>query len=44
VRLRHSFLIPPDDLARLPVGQAAVSVRFGEQRLAIVQVDPLEIT
>ncbi len=44
LRSRQSFLVPPDDLARLPVGQAAVSVRFGEQRLGLVQVEPLRIT
>ena len=40
LRGRESFLISPDQLARLAVGQAAVSVRFGEQRVAIVQVEP----
>ena len=44
LRARQSYLIPPDELARLPVGQAAVSVRFGEQRIGLVQVDPLELT
>jgi hypothetical protein len=42
-RGRQSYLIPPDQLARLPVGRAAVCVRFGQQRLGIVQVDPLYI-
>lgn len=40
LRGRESFLIPPDQLARLAIGQAAISVRFGEQRTAIVQVEP----
>lgn len=40
LRSRESFLIGPDELARLGVGQAAVSVRFGRQRLAVVQIDP----
>lgn len=39
LRGRESFLIAPDQLARLAVGQAAISVRFGEQRVAIVQVE-----
>lgn len=39
LRNRESFLVSPDELARLAVGQAAASVRFGRQRLAIVQVD-----
>jgi hypothetical protein len=43
LRARQSYLIPPDELARLPVGQAAVSVRFGDQRIGLVQVDPLEL-
>lgn len=41
LRSRLSYLIDPDELARLPTGQVAVCVRFGEQRLALVQVDPL---
>jgi type IV secretory pathway TraG/TraD family ATPase VirD4 len=43
LRSRESFLISPDQLARLPVGQAAISVRFAQQRLALVQVDPLRL-
>jgi hypothetical protein len=39
LRNRESFLVAPDELARLPVGQAAVCVRFGQQRLAVVQVN-----
>jgi hypothetical protein len=39
LRSRESFLIAPDELARLPVGRAAVSVRFGQQRLGVVQID-----
>jgi hypothetical protein len=41
LRNRESFLVPPDQLARLAVGQAAACVRFGKQRIAVVQVDPL---
>jgi hypothetical protein len=41
LRNRESFLVSPDQLARLPIGQAAISVRFALQRLALVQVDPL---
>ncbi len=44
LRARESFLIAPDELARLPVGRAAVSVRFGDQRIGLVQVDPLNLT
>jgi hypothetical protein len=44
LRSGESFLIGPDELARLPVGQAAVSVRFGDQRLAVVQVDQVPAT
>jgi len=43
VRRRQSYLVGPDQLARLPVGQAAVCVRFGHQRLGLVQVDPLQL-
>jgi hypothetical protein len=42
LRGRQSYLVAPDQLAHLPVGQAAISVRFGSQRLALVQVDPLQ--
>ncbi|MBV9322312.1 MAG: DUF853 family protein [Chloroflexi bacterium] len=41
LRSRESFLVSPDELSRLEVGQAVVSVRFAEQRIAIVQIDPL---
>jgi hypothetical protein len=44
VRSGKTYLVPPEDLARLPVGQAAISVRFGEQRLGLVQVEPLRIS
>jgi hypothetical protein len=40
LRSRETFLIGPDELSRLPIGQAALSVRFGHQRLAVVQVEP----
>jgi nucleoside-triphosphatase THEP1 len=40
LRSRETFLIGPDELSRLPVGQAALSVRFGQQRVALVQVAP----
>lgn len=43
LRPRESFLVSPDQLARLPVGQAAISVRFAQQRIAVVQVDPLRL-
>lgn len=43
LRSRQSFLVSPDELARLPTGRAAVAVRFAEQRLAIVQVEPLRL-
>jgi len=41
LRNRESYLVSPDQLARLPVGQAAICIRFGQQRVAVVQVDPL---
>jgi uncharacterized protein DUF87 len=41
LRGRESFLIAPDELMHLPIGQAAVSVRFGRQRLAVVQISQL---
>ena len=34
LRGRETFLVSPDELSRLAIGQAAVSVRFGEHRLA----------
>jgi len=40
LRGSSSYLIPPDELTALPVGRAAVSVRFGDQRVGLVQVDP----
>ncbi|HLZ30020.1 MAG TPA: type IV secretion system DNA-binding domain-containing protein [Chloroflexota bacterium] len=43
LRGRESFLVTPDQIVRLPVGQAAVSVRFAQQRIALVQVDPLRL-
>jgi hypothetical protein len=43
LRGRESFLVTPDQLVRLPIGQAAVSVRFAQQRIALVQVDPLRL-
>ena len=39
LRSRESFLVAPDELAHLAIGQAAVTVRFGRQRLAVVQID-----
>jgi len=42
-RGRQALLIGPDELARLPTGQAAIAVRFAAQRLAIVQVKPLRL-
>jgi Type IV secretion-system coupling protein DNA-binding domain len=41
LRSRQFYLVSPDELARLPTGQAAVSIRFAQQRLALVQVEPL---
>ena len=41
LRPRESFLIAPDQLARLSVGQAAISIRFGQPRVAVVQVEQL---
>jgi type IV secretory pathway TraG/TraD family ATPase VirD4 len=43
LRSRQSYLISPDELACLPTGRAAVAVRFAQQRLAIVQVEPLRL-
>jgi type IV secretory pathway TraG/TraD family ATPase VirD4 len=43
LRGRESFLVPPDQLVRLPIGQAAICVRFAQQRIALVQVDPLRL-
>jgi hypothetical protein len=43
LRSRESYLLSPDQLAGLPVGQAAVCVRFGRQRVAVVQVDALHL-
>jgi hypothetical protein len=39
LRSRESFLVGPDELAQLAVGQAAICVRFGRQRVAIVQIE-----
>jgi hypothetical protein len=43
LRSRESFLVSPDEIARLPIGQAAISIRFAQQRIALVQVDPLRL-
>ena len=43
LRSRESFLVSPDELGRLPIGQAAISIRFAQQRVALVQVDPLRL-
>jgi hypothetical protein len=43
LRNRESFLISPDELAHLSIGQAAISIRFAQQRVAVVQVDPLRL-
>ena len=43
LRSRESFLVSPDELARLPIGQVAISIRFDQQRIALVQVDPLRL-
>jgi hypothetical protein len=44
LRPRESYLVSPDQLAHLPIGRAAVCVRFAQQRIALVQVDPLRST
>jgi type IV secretory pathway TraG/TraD family ATPase VirD4 len=43
LRPAAAYLVSPDELRRLGVGQAVVSVRHGRQRIAIVQVDPLRL-
>ncbi|MGI9147414.1 MAG: type IV secretory system conjugative DNA transfer family protein [Chloroflexota bacterium] len=43
LRGRESFVVSPDQLARLPIGQAAISIRFAQQRIALIQVDPLRL-
>jgi hypothetical protein len=43
LRPRDSFLIGPDQLARLEIGQVAICVRLAQQRVGIVQVDPLRL-
>jgi hypothetical protein len=40
LRSRESFLVGPDELAHLAVGEAVVCVRFGRQRLAVVPIQP----
>jgi hypothetical protein len=44
LRPRDSFLIGPDQLARLDIGQVAICVRLAQQRIGIVQVDPLRFS
>lgn len=44
LRSREAFVVPPDALAGLAVGQAAIAIRFAQQRVALVQVDPLPFT
>lgn len=41
LRSRESYLVSPNELGHLPIGQAAICIRFGQQRIALVQVDPL---
>jgi hypothetical protein len=43
LRNRESYLVSPDELEHLPVGHAAVCIRFGQQRLAVVQIEPLRL-
>jgi type IV secretion system coupling TraD/TrwB family protein len=43
IRPSAAYLVSPDELRRLAVGQAVVCVRHGDQRMATVQVDPLHI-
>jgi hypothetical protein len=44
LRSRDAFLISPDELSRLPIGQAALSVRFGRQRVVLIQVEPWPVS
>jgi hypothetical protein len=44
LRNRESYLVSPDELGRLPIGQAAVGIRFGQQRVAVVQIEPLSLS
>ena len=44
LRSRESFLVSPDALSRLAIGEAALSVRFGHQRLAVVQIEVPRLT
>jgi hypothetical protein len=41
LRLGQAPLVPPDELGRLPVGQAVVCSRYGDRRVAVVQIAPL---
>ena len=43
LRARASYLVSPDQLTRLPVGQAAICIRFGRQRVAVVQIDARQV-
>jgi conjugal transfer pilus assembly protein TraD len=43
LRPAAAYLVSPDDLRRLHVGQAVVCVRHGRQRIAIVQIEPLRL-
>jgi hypothetical protein len=43
LRSRESFLVAPDELMHLSIGDAAVNVRFGRQRLAVVRVEPPQV-
>jgi type IV secretory pathway TraG/TraD family ATPase VirD4 len=43
LRSRESFLVSPDQLAHLAVGQAAICVRLAQHRVALVQVDRLRL-
>jgi type IV secretion system coupling TraD/TrwB family protein len=43
LRSRESFLIAPDELTHLPIGDAAIGIRFGRQRVAVVRVDRLRL-
>ena len=43
LRPAAAYLVSPDELRRLAIGQAVVCVRHGQQRLASVAIEPLRI-
>ena len=44
LRPREAYLVNPDQLARLAVGQVAICIRFGRQRVAVVQIDARQVS